>query len=191
MVKINKVYTKTGDNGTTGLVGGRRVLKDCARVSAYGDIDELNSYLGICRTLGQQNGINDLVHKLEIIQQDLFDIGSILATFPGDEWPGMITIESTRTSRLEKWIDELTEVLPELRSFVLPGGTELNSFLHICRAICRRAERTIITLSNTENVPTNIIEYINRLSDLLFCMARREAHREGKDEFLWVPGKTA
>lgn len=189
MVKINKIYTRHGDDGTTGLVGGARVTKDSLRVESFGDVDELNSYLGWARTLCERDGVTALTEKLTTIQNTLFDLGSELATPPGSEWPGMKTVQERHAQQFEEWIDKLTEGLPELRSFVLPGGSELNSILHVARTVCRRAERTALKLSRHEQVSKFAIMYLNRLSDLLFAMARFESHRSGKPEYLWVPGK--
>jgi cob(I)alamin adenosyltransferase len=189
LVKINKIYTRTGDTGETGLVGGARVAKDSLRVEAYGAVDELNSHLGACRTLAQAQKRTGLTDKLEQIQNELFDIGAELATPPDKHWPGMICVGTEQVARLEQWIDQLTENIPELRSFVLPGGSELNSALHLARTVCRRAERTIVKLSRTESVSKELIVYINRLSDLLFAMARFESHTAGLAEYLWKPGK--
>ncbi len=188
MVKINKIYTKTGDQGETGLVGGARVSKDDLRVETYGEVDELNSYLGLCRTLATSKKVTPLDTILSRIQNDLFDIGSLLATPSGESWQGMPNIELPRIGELERYIDQLIDGLPELRSFVLPGGTELNSYLHIARSVCRRAERRIITLSKREPVSSNIIIYLNRLSDLLFAMARFESKQSNTPEYLWVLG---
>ncbi len=189
MVKINKIYTRTGDDGETGLVGGARTQKDSLRVQAYGDIDELNAFLGWARTLAEQSADHPLLPKLKILQNDLFDLGSELATPPGSAWPGMITMQPAHGHRLEHWIDELMDGIPELRSFVLPGGSELNAALHMSRCVCRRAERSIIHLGRTEHVSKDLVVFVNRLSDLLFAMARFESHRSGKPEYLWVPGK--
>ena len=189
MVKINKIYTRTGDTGETGLVGGVRIAKDSLRVEAYGDVDELNSHLGACRTLASSAQRSALTDKLEQIQNELFDMGAELATPPEKPWPGMVSIASDQVTRLEQWIDQLTENMPELRSFVLPGGTELNSALHLARTVCRRAERTIVKLSRNEIVSKDLVAYINRLSDLLFAMARFESHAAGTAEYLWTPGK--
>jgi cob(I)alamin adenosyltransferase len=189
MVKINRIYTRTGDTGETGLVGGARVPKDSARVEAYGEIDELNSLLGWARTLADEGKAEDLAPKLAELQQALFDLGSELATPPGAQWPGMILVSAAQISELENWIDELIADVPELRSFVLPGGTHLNSALHIARAVCRRAERAILRLSRQESVSGNVLTYINRLSDLLFAMARHESKRSGTPEYLWRAGQ--
>lgn len=189
MVKINRIYTRTGDTGETGLVGGARVPKDCPRVEAYGDVDELNSILGWARTIADEQRIETLTPKLAEIQQSLFDLGSELATPPGAQWPGMILVSDSQITQLEGWIDELIADVPELRSFVLPGGSTLNSALHIARAVCRRAERSILRLSRQETVSGTVLIYINRLSDLLFAMARHESKRSGAPEYLWRAGK--
>lgn len=190
MVKISKIYTRTGDDGTTGLVGGTRIAKSSLRVSAYGDIDELNSFLGQARTLAEKTGATTLTPLLADVQNELFDIGAELATPPGGAWEGMKTISVAQVTRLEQSIDELTRGIPELRSFVLPGGTELNASLHICRAVSRRAERSTLALAETEPVSNSVRLYLNRLSDLLFAMARYESHRSGVPEYLWEVGRT-
>lgn len=188
MVKINRIYTRTGDDGTTGLVGGERVAKNSLRVSAYGDVDELNSILGLARTRAQAVGRVELEQKLETIQNELFDLGAELACAPGMDLSKMPTISADQGARLESWIDQFTDGIPELRSFVLPGGTELNGFLHLARAVCRRAERTAITLHQHEPVSEPVRVYLNRLSDLLFAMARFESHAANVPEYLWKPG---
>jgi cob(I)alamin adenosyltransferase len=188
MVTLSKIYTRTGDEGTTGLVGGERVKKSSSRVSAYGDIDELNSYLGLCATFAADKSFSPLLDKLTIIQNELFDLGSELASPGSNGGPGIPTTTADQVSRLEVWIDTLNEGLPTLQSFVLPGGSLLNAHLHIARTICRRAERTILELHDTEPVPTDLRHYVNRLSDLLFVMSRAAAGLEGKKETLWIPG---
>jgi len=186
MVKINRIYTRTGDGGETGLVGGPRVPKDSPRVEAYGELDELNAALGWARTIADRS-TSPLRDKLAALQNELFDLGSELATPPGAAWPGMIQAGPAQVKRLEEWIDELNAPLPELRSFVLPGGTELNSVLHLARTICRRSERAILRLSRVEEVSADVLAYINRLSDLLFAMCRAESHHAGVPEYLWKP----
>ena len=188
MVKINKIYTRTGDSGTTHLVGGVEVRKDSDRVAAYGDVDELNTAVGLARTLAEKTS-SPLVERLSLLQNQLFDLGSELATPPDAKYDGMVQIVADDTTRLERWIDELVEGLPELRSFVLPGGTELNAALHQCRAVCRRAERTSLTLAESETVTAELLIYLNRLSDLFFAMARSESHHSGTPEYLWKPGE--
>ena len=189
MVKINRVYTRTGDDGSTGLVGGDRVLKDSARVEAYGEVDELNAQLGVARTEADRVQSKRILEMLAIIQNELFDLGAELATLPGREWPTMSHASAEQSTRMERWIDELTAGLPELKSFVLPGGTALNGALHVARAVCRRAERRVLSMSRAESVNPEALKYLNRLSDLLFAMARSESARAGAPEYLWQPGK--
>lgn len=185
MVKINKIYTKNGDKGTTHLVGGDRIEKCSIRVDSFGDIDELNSHLGMVRTIVESNlncKLSELISKL---QNDLFDIGSIIATPHGVTWSGMRIITEDHVKFLENWIDSVTENLPELKSFVLPGGTILNSHLHIARAVCRRAERKLWQIHKDEPLDTNLLIYVNRLSDLLFALSRHESFKTNKPEYLW------
>ncbi len=189
MVKIDKIYTRTGDDGSTGLVGGSRTKKNSLRVHAYGEIDELNSFIGLVFTQAREIGATQLIEKLALISNELFDVGAVLATPNGAKTKSLVTIDPSQATRLEEWIDSLTAGLPPLRSFVLPGGTPLNASLHIARAVCRRAERAIVELHTHEAVQPSILIYINRLSDLLFAMARSESHRLGIPELLWQPGK--
>lgn len=188
MVKLNKIYTRTGDDGSTGLVGGTRTKKHATRVSSYGEVDELNAHLGLCSTLAETSGRKILFEKLKAIQNDLFDLGAELATPKGSEWPTMAKASEKMTEQLEGWIDELNASLPELTSFVLPGGTILNAHLHIARTVCRRAERTVWALSEEEEISPEIAQYLNRLSDLLFVMSRYELTIAHVGEYLWVPG---
>lgn len=187
MVKINKIYTRTGDDGTTGLVGGDRIAKDHPRVNAYGDVDELNSLIGWARTLADESKLYVLLEKLEKIQHQLFDIGAILASPAGATHSSLPTINEIKIKQLESWIDDATADLPELRSFVLPGGNQLNCSLHLARAVCRRTERAVLSLSRTEDVPKEILIYLNRLSDLLFAFARFASMQTGAREYLWSP----
>jgi cob(I)alamin adenosyltransferase len=188
MVTLNRIYTKTGDDGSTGLVGGQRIKKASMKVSAYGDLDELNAHLGVCYTLASQVDAKRIEDVLMVIQNELFDIGAELATPAGSEWPGMVRSSQEQVLQLEQWIDELNANLPGLTSFILPGGTSLNAHLHVARTVCRRAERAILALHETEPVSRNILCYINRLSDLLFVLARVAMVDSGKPEYLWVPG---
>ena len=188
MVTLNRIYTRTGDDGTTGLVGGSRIKKNAIRVSAYGDIDELNSHVGLCVTLCTESSLEPLREKLSIIQNELFDIGSELACPVGAENAAIPTTTSTQVDRLEGWIDELNTTLPALQSFVLPGGTLLNAHIHIARAVCRRSERTVLELHESEPINEHTRHYLNRLSDLLFVMSRSAAALAGCKEFLWIPG---
>jgi cob(I)alamin adenosyltransferase len=187
MVKINKIYTKTGDNGTTGLVGGSRIEKASLKVEAYGELDELNCHLGMCRTLCEKHKRVRMHSMLALIQNEIFDIGAVVASPAGKEQLELMTVTTQSIERLEAWIDELISDIPELRSFVLPGGTELNASLHVARAVTRRVERRVNSLTREENVPRLILIYLNRLSDLLFAMARAESQAAKCSEYLWEP----
>ena len=188
MVTLNKIYTRTGDDGHTGLVGGARIKKNALRVAAYGDVDELNSQIGLCATICNQAHGATLKDTLLTIQNELFDMGSELACPPGTANATIPTTTAAQVVRLEQWIDETNEPLPTLQSFVLPGGSLLNAHLHIARCVCRRAERTVLTLHDSEPVNEHARHYLNRLSDLLFVMSRAAAVMEGAKESLWIPG---
>jgi len=190
MVTLNKIYTRTGDAGSTGLVGGARIDKHAAKVAAYGDIDELNAQLGVCKELAESTpAAAKLISEMLItIQNELFDIGAELATPADSHWEGMLKAGPQHTERLENWIDQLNDQLPPLKSFILPGGTLLAAQIHVARTVCRRAERQICALNKQEPVSQSILQYINRLSDLLFVMSRAVVKQAGKPEYLWVPG---
>ncbi len=194
MVKITKVYTRTGDTGQTGLVGGKRLPKDHPRIEAYGSVDELNSVLGIVLSFLVQKDASKRRDKLELIleaiQQKLFDLGSELATLPGDEYVGQITLQAEDAEWLEEIIDVMNDELQPLKSFILPGGTSLNAFLHLARTVCRWAERDILKLKQIDLVSPEIIKYINRLSDFLFVAGRWVTETLGEKETLWKPGKS-
>jgi cob(I)alamin adenosyltransferase len=190
MVSLTKIYTCTGDDGSTGLVGGARVKKTSLKVAAYGDVDELNSQLGACRTLSMELPDKNIHDILTRIQNELFDIGAELATPVDAHWQGMLKAGSEHVSQLESWIDSLNASLPTLSSFILPGGSSLNSQLHIARTVCRRAERSILALHEHEPVSADVLRYMNRLSDLLFVMARAVIASEGLPEYLWAPGNS-
>lgn len=195
MVKITKVYTRTGDTGQTGLVGGKRLPKDHPRIESYGSVDELNSVIGLALSFLAKKGASKRREKLrlilEAIQQKLFDIGSELATLPGDEYEGQITLQAENVVWLEEIIDAMNEELQPLKSFILPGGTSLNAFLHQARTVCRRAERDILKLNQIDLVNPEIIKYINRLSDFLFVAGRWVTETLGETETLWQPGKSS
>ena len=195
MVKITKVYTRTGDAGQTGLVGGKRLLKDHPRIEAYGSVDELNSVIGLALSFLAKKEASKRREKLglilEAIQQKLFDAGSELATLPGDEYEGQITLQAENVEWLEEIIDAMNEELQPLKSFILPGGTSLNAFLHQARTVCRRAERDILKLNQIDLVNPEIIKYINRLSDFLFVAGRWVTETLGETETLWQPGKNS
>ncbi len=182
-----KIYTKTGDDGTTGLFGGERVMKDAPRIEAYGEVDELNTLIGVARSA---HDIPDEIDQLLArIQSELFVLGADLAT-PEKKERKNITIPrvtSTEVECLEGDIDRIEGFLPELRHFILPGGSELGARLHMARTVCRRAERRVVHLMVTEpEVGTDPQHYLNRLSDLLFVMARRANQLEGAEEIAWV-----
>ncbi|MBD9374935.1 cob(I)yrinic acid a,c-diamide adenosyltransferase [Rhizobium sp. ARZ01] len=190
MVKLNKIYTRTGDNGTTGLVAGPRRKKNDVRVAAYGDIDEVNSLIGQAR---QHTSVHpDLDQMLMRIQNDLFDLGADLATPDTGEKPKYepLRVVQAQVDRLETEIDMLNADLAPLRSFVLPGGTAAAAALHVARAASRRAERCVVELAAIEGeaVSKEAAAYINRLSDFLF-VAARWANDKGALDVLWVPGK--
>jgi cob(I)alamin adenosyltransferase len=184
-----KIYTKTGDNGTTALYGGTRVLKNDLRIEAYGTVDELNSYLGLIRD--QKEAAKDREFLIEI-QKNLFHIGAILATPPEkavlkNGKQRLDVTKMTSEQRLEKAMDKMNEDLPEMTHFVLPGGQPVVSYCHIARCVCRRAERFIVSLHNEEEVASVVLKYINRLSDYLFVLARKLAFDNDVEEIKWVP----
>lgn len=187
MVVLSKIYTKTGDRGETGLGDGTRVLKADVRIAAYGTVDELNAVVGLALLAG---GSEAQASLLRAIQHDLFDVGADLAV------PQSTTSKKSRlrvtdayVTRLERAIDTLNARLAPLTSFVLPGGTPAAGWLHLARTVCRRAERETVALSHRDAINPQTIVYLNRLSDLLFVMAR-VANHDGRDDVLWEPGKT-
>ena len=189
-MRITKVYTRTGDAGKTRLAGGQQVWKDSLRVEAYGTVDELNSSIGVVRVLnsetrGHHKQAGQLEDELRWVQNKLFDVGSILATAPGQTFKNMPQVVADDVTRLEKMIDRCQKILEPLKEFILPGGGKVSSFLHQARTICRRAERLCVALSKTEPVDPQIIKFINRLSDALFVLARWVAKTQGESEFLW------
>jgi cob(I)alamin adenosyltransferase len=186
MPRLTKIYTKTGDEGLTGLGGGRRVPKDSARVRAYGTVDELNSAIGVALALGLSER---LTTDLATIQNELFDLGADLCWPEDDERRDRIpTVQPKHIRRLERSIDELNEIVGPLKNFLLPGGSPGAAQLHLARTICRRAEREAITLSHEEPIGALVLPYLNRLSDALFVMARYENHERDVAEPLWRPG---
>jgi cob(I)alamin adenosyltransferase len=179
-----KIYTRTGDAGGTALVGGARVSKADPRVAAYGDVDELNACLGAVRAQGELS--RDVTELLEQMQKDLFAIGSRLAD-PSGKVAGRVAkvaVTDADVQRLEGWIDRFEAELPPLRRFILPGGSRAGALLHLARTVCRRAERSIVALG-VETVDAHLLAYVNRLSDLLFVLARSVNHRAGQPEVEW------
>lgn len=200
-IRINRVYTRTGDKGETRLVGGAAVRKDSARVEAYGTVDELNSVLGLARTFNEEvltarpsagrkarAAAQELDDVLKRLQNELFDLGSELATPPGESYPGMILVGDAEIRALEAVIDRCQEDLDPLPSFILPGGGRVSAFLHQARTVCRRAEREVLRLSSEEETAGGPLRYLNRLSDLLFVLARWIASQGGSPEYLWERG---
>ncbi|MCG8435525.1 MAG: cob(I)yrinic acid a,c-diamide adenosyltransferase [Gammaproteobacteria bacterium] len=174
--RLSKIYTRTGDGGSTGLGDGTRVDKDSPRVEAYGTVDELNSVIGVVLTTNLPTTVKD---SLTEIQHELFDLGSELCV------PGFTAIKDSQIARLEKELDAFNADLPPLKEFILPGGSQAAATCHLARAVCRRAERRVISLSKLENINGSAIRYLNRLSDLLFVIARILVRHENGSEVLW------
>lgn len=188
MVKLNKIYTRTGDGGTTGLGSGERVKKNAPRINLIGTIDETNAHLGLAR-LHAQGTIDDMLAR---IQNDLFDIGADLC-LPGtdaEQAGDKLRVSAHQVTRLEQEIDTLNDKLQPLTSFILPGGSPLAAHLHLARTVTRRAERLCVELADTkgEHISHPVLEYLNRLSDFFF-VAARHANSNGADDILWTPGE--
>ncbi|MBL8173410.1 MAG: cob(I)yrinic acid a,c-diamide adenosyltransferase [Bryobacterales bacterium] len=195
-IALNRIYTRRGDRGETSLAGGQRVPKNALRIECYGTVDELNSAVGLaCVSLEElrqgQPELQVLRNILHRVQHELFNLGSILATYPDDVHPQQPRVTEIEIERLEQEIDAMNEPLAPLRSFVLPGGSRVNAELHLCRTICRRAERIAVALSHEEHVPADAIGYLNRLSDALFVWSRWVNHKLGAPEVLWEPNLAA
>ena len=185
MVKLNKIYTRTGDDGTTGLVDGSRSPKDAPRMAAIGDVDEVNATLGVVAL----HLTGEALARLRMIQNDLFDLGADFAT-PGEDFtPGEMTLRVTakQVDRLEAELDAMNANLLPLTSFILPGGSPAGAALHIARTTCRRAERTAVAAARDVSLNPEALKYLNRLSDYLFVMGRA-VNNNGADDILWVPG---
>jgi cob(I)alamin adenosyltransferase len=178
-----KIYTRTGDSGETALLGGTRVSKAAPRVAAYGDVDELNAWLGLVRASGPDAQLNEMLERL---QRDLFAIGARLADPTGivADRVAKAAVTPEVIARLEEWIDRLDTEVPALRRFILAGGSPSGAALHVARTVCRRAERSVVALG-PDQVEPDVIIYLNRLSDLLFVMARVANHRQGSAESEW------
>jgi cob(I)alamin adenosyltransferase len=188
-IRINRVYTRSGDQGETSLASGQRVPKDALRIESYGTVDELNAVLGVARVANRDaaRSSSRLDAILGRLQNELFDLGADLATLPKDRHPKQPVIEEADVTRLEALIDELNEGLPELRSFILPGGGLVAAHLHVARTVCRRAERVVTALARQEEIGAQSLIYLNRLSDLLFVLSRWAAREAGEAEILWEP----
>ena len=192
-IRITKVYTRTGDKGFTKLVGGKKIPKDATRIEAYGTIDELNSILGLARVFNDElkdrlpaaQRLDEIFRRL---QNELFDLGSELATPADFSYDGMFRVSEDEIKSLEKLIDELQKDLTPLNSFILPGGGKVGGFLHQARTVCRRAEREIVRLTHEEEISPYPLKYVNRLSDLLFVLSRWVSKNLGEPEYLWERG---
>ena len=193
-IRLTRIYTRTGDKGTTALVGGKRVPKESGRLESYGTVDELNSIVGIVRTylIEYQDRLGDdyvwYSEMLRRIQNELFDVGSELATPPDGEYEGMHKMGAGEVKQLEEEMNRMEKVLEPLKSFTLPGGGVLNAFLHQARTVCRRAERVLWAVKRQEEIGDHVIIYINRLSDHFFVQSRWIAKRLNEPEFLWDRG---
>ena len=182
---MTKIYTRTGDSGDTGLFGGGRVQKNHPRVEAYGDVDELNACIGMARAVEMMPRIDEVLVPL---QRDLFAIGALLATPDRDKMKKQLekaSIDERRIAELERAIDDGDKELEPLKSFIVPGGTPKAAALHVARTVCRRAERRVIAIGEAEHIPPIVVVYLNRLSDLLFTLARVANRRAGAGEVTW------
>jgi cob(I)alamin adenosyltransferase len=194
MVLLNRIYTRGGDAGQTSLGDGSRVEKTHQRIATFGGVDELNSVLGLLRTTELPDSVEDW---LDVIQNDLFDLGADLCVpeaapdegaSAGSDAPAALRMTAAQTTRLEKWIDQINEGLEPLTSFVLPGGTPASAWLHLARTVCRRVEVSLWSLRETEYVNVHAMQYVNRLSDLLFVLAQH-CNDRGRKSVLWKPGE--
>jgi cob(I)alamin adenosyltransferase len=191
-IRITRVYTRSGDKGDTGLVGGKRVPKDAWRIEAYGTIDELNASVGLARVFNSDTPPSAARTRMEDIlkrlQNELFDLGSELATPLDAAYEGMFRVGAEEVTALERLMDECQKDLAPLNSFVLPGGGRVSAFLHQCRTVCRRAERIVVRLGREEDIGPWPLRYLNRLSDLFFVLSRWVAKQSGEPEYLWERG---
>lgn len=190
-IALNRIYTRRGDAGETGLAGGQRVPKDAPRIECYGQVDELNSFLGLARATAEELELASLAAILLRVQHELFNLGSILATLPEDVHPRQARVTEAEVACLEAEMDAMNAGLPPLRSFVLPGGSRLNAELHVCRTVCRRAERAAVALARNTPIPPEALRYLNRLSDALFVWSRWASRATGVAETLWEPNRAA
>ena len=195
-IALNRIYTRSGDAGQTRLVGGQKIAKDDLRIECYGTVDELNALIGLARTTAQALSsesapLSWLASILKRVQHELFNLGSILATLPEDVHPKQPRVTDAEVEQLEREIDAANEQLQPLRSFVLPGGSRLDAELHVCRTVCRRAERILVKLAAEQDVPGEALRYLNRLSDALFVWSRWANHVLGLPETLWEPNAAA
>jgi cob(I)alamin adenosyltransferase len=190
-IALNRIYTRMGDKGQTRLAGGQPIVKDDLRIECYGTVDELNAFVGAARVTAEELRLQEFAAALKRIQHELFNLGSILATLPEDVHPKQPRVTAAGIARLEQEIDAKNEELSPLRSFVLPGASRLDAELHICRTVCRRAERLLVTLAKQQQVPDETLQYLNRLSDAFFVFSRWVNHALGRAESLWEPNAAA
>jgi cob(I)alamin adenosyltransferase len=195
-IALNRIYTRMGDAGETRLVGGQKIAKDDLRIECYGTVDELNSFIGAARATAEELGqpeqrLRGFAEILKRVQHELFNLGSILATLPEDVHPKQPRITAAEVTELEREIDQANAELQPLRSFVLPGGSRLDAELHICRTVCRRAERLLVSLAKRQSVDPEALRYLNRLSDALFVWSRWVNRALGVQETLWQPNAAA
>lgn len=195
-IALNRIYTRAGDGGETRLVGGQRISKDDPRIECYGTVDELNAFVGLARTTAEQlsqraEPLRHFAARLKRVQHELFNLGSILATLPQDVHPNQPRITAAEVEQLERELDEANSALTPLRSFVLPGSSRLEAELHVCRTVCRRAERLLVKLAREQDVPRETVQYLNRLSDAFFVWSRWVNHVLGLEETLWQPNAAA
>ena len=194
-IYLSRIYTKAGDKGQTSLVGGKKIAKDSPRIEAYGTVDELNAVIGLLRKANRDEaGPEEARARIDAIlgrvQNELFNLGSLLATLPEDVGEKQPRIEARHVEALERDIDALNEQLPPLRSFTLPGGGWVSSWLHLGRTVCRRAERVVVHLAGLEPVDAEAVRYLNRLSDALYVIGRWNVRQRGEQEPLWTPETT-
>ena len=192
-ISITRVYTRTGDRGETALVGGKRVPKDSPRIAAYGTLDELNAVVGLVRVFNEERIRKSALHRrldevLRKIQNQLFDLGSELATPPEAAYEGMFRVGEREVRELETLMDRCQKDLAPLKSFILPGGGRIHGFLHQARTVCRRAEREVLALSRVEPIGEGPLQYLNRLSDAFFVLGRWAGKQLGEKEYLWERG---
>jgi len=189
---LNRIYTKTGDQGDTYLASGELVRKDSPRLECYGTVDELNSFVGMAVvSAGEHEALRELETILVRVQHELFNLGSILATTPENVHPKQARVTEADIEQLEAEIDRMNEGLPALRSFILPGGSRINTELHVCRTVCRRAERLLVTATHELEIDLVNVRYLNRLSDAFFVWSRWANVALGVGEVLWSPNLSA
>ncbi len=195
-IHLNRIYTRAGDAGETRVVGGQRIQKDDIRLETYGTVDELNAFIGVARVTAEAvqaetEALKNLPQILKRVQHEVFNLGSLLATLPEDLHPRQPAVTQSDIDQLEREMDAANAILQPLRSFVLPGGSRLESDLHVCRTVCRRAERWCVQLARETQVPAVAVSYLNRLSDAFFVWSRWANQVTRHEETLWQPNAAA